>query len=103
MASAPSTEAMVQELSQGAEAVYTISVEREKALTLSRKLDADFRQNIATKVHTPAVGLDFVHHGHWYWGFHNSNHQMAGWLHDLGVKTRGYPAWSRWVIRDSAR
>lgn len=87
-------------LSQEAENMYAIPVDRQRALALSRRLDGEFDAQIATLVQTPSVGLDFVHHGHWYWAAHNSNHATAGWLHDLGVKTRGYPAWSSWQIRE---
>lgn len=82
----------------GVERIHTITVERSAAARLQRELDSQFWNQRNTLVYTPEVNMEFVHFGHWYWGFHNSNYATACWLHKMGVRVRGTPLWSSWKI-----
>jgi hypothetical protein len=74
-------------------------VERERAESLERRLDEYFERSADTLVRNPDQGLDFVHHPDRYTYFWNSNHQVAGWLRELGCEVRGPSFNSIWDVR----
>jgi hypothetical protein len=78
--------------------LHVLLVEREAALRLRTRLDRIFEQNQQTLVFNEADGLEFVHHPRRYCALSNSNHALADWLREIGVRVRGPAAFSRWAV-----
>ena len=96
----PADEASIRrQLNVGVEHLYELRVESEAVQRLREALDGIYQQNLKTLVVTESVGLSFTHHPQSYCILHNSNHVMAGWLRELGVKTRGIAGFSTWRVR----
>lgn len=99
----PDQETLKKHLPYPAENIYELTVDQDKALALSRQLDAAFAARPETLFHQPEVSLEFVRYPERYWAFHNSNHVTVRWLEQLGADTRGCPVWSSWQVRTPSR
>jgi hypothetical protein len=87
-----------------AQSVHELTVSRRQALALRRRLDAQFDAQRATRVETPSLELEFVHHPQPYTMLRNSNHMVRDWLLELGADARGPALLSDWTIeRGSSR
>jgi hypothetical protein len=82
-----------------AENHYVLTVEREAVLRLRADMDRIFERNRETLVVNTTDKLDFVHHPRAYCALSNSNHAVARWLRELGVRTRGAAVFSVWAVR----
>lgn len=91
-------EDMLTKFAIGAEEIFAIEVERERVHEFNRRMDAIFAANADSLVNNDAYALEFVHHPRKYTVFHNSNHQAAAWLRDLGCQTRGPAMTSQWRL-----
>jgi hypothetical protein len=93
--------AIDQQVLVGIDRAYAISVPRADVRSLHAKLDEVFDANLETRVMNERADLEFVHHPRQYCYLHNSNHAVAGWLRDLGCRTRGLSLESAWKVQDS--
>jgi hypothetical protein len=94
------TAADVRRQGPGTENFYTLTVEREAVLRLRAEMDEIFKQNRHTRVVNTLDKLEFVHHPRRYCAFSNSNHAVAGWLRQLGVRTKGPAIFSVWAVQE---
>lgn len=83
-----------------AENHYVLTVEREAVLRLRADMGRIFEQNKHTRVDNTTDQLEFVHHPRPYCGLSNSNHAVARWLRELGVRTKGPGIFSVWAVRE---
>lgn len=101
--SSTSLESIQRDLALDAEAVYVFAVPADRAAELQQRLRSLFEANRDTLKQRPQSPLEFVHHPSTYTYFHNSNHTTAGWLRELGCRTRGPSFSSKWEILEPAR
>lgn len=94
----PQTLANVTTQLASAERIHPVRVERERVGAFGRRIEALYRSRLDTEVDTPATGLTFVHYPRRYTHFHNSNHELAAWLRELGCRTHGRPFHSSWRV-----
>ena len=79
--------------------VYPIRVDQAKVAELRQRLDSVLARD--DKHHyNRTIDLDFVHYPRCYTLFHNSNHETADWLRELGCKVRGCAMFSEWKVRE---
>lgn len=86
----------------GAERSIRLEVEREEADALLRDLEARYQAKLATAITPLNSDFTFVRDEASYHLLHNSNHQTAAWLRDLGCEIEGAPILSNFRFRDSA-
>ncbi|MGF1550169.1 MAG: hypothetical protein ACFBQW_06510 [Sphingomonadaceae bacterium] len=92
----PAPEALAARV--GAEEVIALQVERERALTLLRGLEARWRRREEEAVTHPG-GRSFVPDEARYSLFNNSVHELARWLEALGAKVRGMGVTANFKLR----
>lgn len=86
-----------------AQSVHVITVSADQAAELQQRLSSLFQANRHSLTQRPRSPLEFVHHPSTYTYFNNSNHTTAGWLRELGCRTRGPSFSSKWEILDPDR
>ncbi|TVQ60429.1 MAG: DUF2459 domain-containing protein [Phycisphaerales bacterium] len=69
--------------------VIEVSVDRERAAALERRLRERFDAHADTARNNPRYGLEFVHDDDSYWLFNHCNTAVAAWLRELGCEVRG--------------
>ncbi len=69
--------------------VLELEVSGVQVTQLRSRLDTWFTDHQDTQVHHPASDLRFVKVEPSYTVFHNSNHELVAWLHDLDCEVRG--------------
>lgn len=94
----PTSEAVRAQAGVGIEHLYRIEVERGAARQLQQHLDDIFHQHLDTLVCNEPYRLDFVHHPKRYTYLWNSNHAVANWLEQMGVRVRGLAFASKWRV-----
>lgn len=80
------------------EHIYPLTVERVKVERLRHRLQRVFRDHLDSLHYNPLYDLYFVHDPRDYDVFHDSNHQVATWLKELGCQVHGVTLWSNWRI-----
>jgi hypothetical protein len=80
--------------------LLSFEVATSKAFDLEESLDVRFNQNIHTSVFNPHNGLTFVKDDRDYTLFHNSNHELVGWLEDLDCRVQGFPTLPNFQLQD---
>jgi hypothetical protein len=90
---------MLLKFNIGAEHVYALEVERQRVDEFHRRMDEAFTANADSRMNNEVYALEFVHHPRAYTVFHNSNHETALWLRDLGCQTRGPAMTSQWIVK----
>jgi hypothetical protein len=102
-AAAANRNGISQTVGVGAEYTYELRVEKSKNDELRNSLDQLFDANRNSMIINEPYDLEFVHHPTRYTMFHNSNHEMADWLRQLGCEVRGPAFNSKWRFeqRDS--
>jgi len=80
------------------QAVHQIHVEGDAVQRLLDRLDARFSAGARRARLTAEDGFDFVQDQSLYVWWHNCNHVMAGWLRELGCRTRGWALVSNWRV-----
>src|SRR5207244_13135589 len=81
--------------------VYVIKVERDREQKLLQRLEKEFNENNTIEVITRPSDLNFVRHQSLYWVFHDSNHEIAGWLEEMGCKVKGSRVLSLWELKNT--
>jgi hypothetical protein len=82
----------------GVEAVHPLTVAREQAAALLKRLDADYASKLPTEIYNPKVQMTFVHCPRLYWTGWNCNHALAAWLEELGCDVGGCRAFADFQI-----
>ncbi len=73
-----------------AEELHPITVEREKAAALERRLTARYESRINTEIYNPTYDLHFVYDEEDYWLFGQSSSVVADWSRELGCRVTGW-------------
>ncbi len=95
--------ANVQRLLPGAYTVRAVCVERAHVHAFEARMEDLYAEHRATEVENRAYGLSFVHHPRAYTYFWNSNHAVASWLREMGVRTRGPSFRAVWRVSPAHR
>jgi len=83
-----------------AEERFPLTVSRERAEALWRRLEERFQRHIDTRVYSPVHQLTFVKDDDTYICWHNCNHAVAAWLEELGCDVRGWACFSDFSVDD---
>lgn len=83
----------------GVDEIHEVGVERAKVEAFHARMDDVFRGRAADLIVNEPYGLEFVPSTRYNALFHNSNHAVAGWLRELGCRTRGLTLGSTWSVR----
>ncbi len=78
--------------------IHELPAEADRIDQLDQRLKQRFEDASDTRHHNPNYDLEFVHDPVDYTVFYNSNHVVADWLRELGVKVRGNPIWGWWRV-----
>lgn len=73
-----------------------LQVEAENARRLNARLEAMFIANSGRRITDHPFGLEFVPHPRPCSLSRNSNHVVAAWLEEMGVRVEGTAFWSEW-------
>ncbi len=96
---APATEAGVRGgLKVGIQSLHSVQVESKAVESLRATLETLYQVNLDSLKFNAAYDLAFVHHPVPYSLWHNSNHQVANWLRQLGCVVQGSGFWARWRV-----
>lgn len=88
-----------QAMRVGYEDVFFLQADAGKVRELVARLDAAFAANAATRLHNPAVDLEFVHYPETYSALgNNSNQRIAEWLTALGCTIDGSAVTASWRL-----
>jgi hypothetical protein len=95
----------VRDLRDGvrAEETFALTVARERAESLARRLDERFRGRSETQVFNPEHQLTFVKDDDAYICWHNCNHAVAAWLEELGCDVSGWACFSDFRVEPPER
>jgi len=79
--------------------VLELVVSGPQMVQLRSRLDTWFTDHQDNQVHHPASNLHFVKVEPSYTVFHNSNHELVSWLHDLDCEVRGFVLWPNFKVK----
>lgn len=83
----------------GIEEVHAFEADASKVDQLINSLEAMFLARAEAPYYSPKRHLTFVEHPEPYTFSKNSNHRVADWLREVGVKVDGNPAVGRWQVK----
>ena len=86
-----------------AEERLPVTVSRERAEALRRRLEERFERHLSTKVTNEVHQLTFVKDDDTYICWHNCNHAVAAWLEELGCEVSGWACFSDFCVDPPVR
>jgi hypothetical protein len=86
-----------------AEERFPVTVSRERAEALRRRLEDRFQRRIDTQVYSAVHRLKFVKDDDTYICWHNCNHAVAEWLEELGCEVSGWACFSEFCVEPPDR
>ena len=79
--------------------ILSLEVAQTNVTRLLQLLDERFNHNIATRIKNLQTGLSLVKDDQNYTMLHNSNHEIAAWLEDLGCRIHGFIMWANFRVK----
>ncbi|MBW3563700.1 MAG: DUF2459 domain-containing protein [Acidobacteria bacterium] len=95
------TEEVLRRIGIGVRKILPITVEREAAVRLERRLQDLFNANRDSRLFNPSPRLEFVDYPEPYTLINSSNRKVAAWLRELGCEVSGVALQSRWQVVES--
>lgn len=92
------TEQVLRQIGIGVGRVFPITVERQAAVRLERRLQDLFEANRGSRLFNPSPRLEFVDYPERYTLINSSNRKVAAWLRELGCEVSGVSLLSRWEV-----
>lgn len=92
------TEEVLRRIGIGVGRIFPITVERQAAVRLERRLQDLFDANRDSRLFNPSPRLEFVDYPESYTLINSSNRKVAAWLRELGCEVSGPSLLSRWQV-----
>ncbi|WP_066376842.1 MULTISPECIES: DUF2459 domain-containing protein [unclassified Anabaena] len=80
--------------------IFSLEVAQANVTRLLKLLDERFHRHIETRLKNPQTGLTLVKDDQDYTLLHNSNHEIAVWLEELGCQVHGLIIWADYRVKD---
>lgn len=87
-----------QVMQQENASILSLKVGQAHVTRLLKLLDERFQRNLKTSIENLQTGLTFVQDNQEYTLLHNSNHEIATWLQDLGCQIHGLIIWANFQV-----